>query len=72
MEVNCHLIQETTTESASLCIVQDLRPGKLPCPLHRDELNLGDVFLGVEFLMKQCQEETLDLHGVLTVSGDGG
>lgn len=50
------------------CICQDLRPGKLPCPLHRDELNLGDIFLGVEFVMKQCQEESLDLHGVLTVS----
>ncbi|XP_071396585.1 endoribonuclease YbeY-like isoform X1 [Centroberyx affinis] len=49
------------------CVFQDLRPGKLPCPLHRDELNLGDIFLGVEFMMKQCQEESLDLHGVLTV-----
>ncbi|XP_035532666.1 endoribonuclease YbeY-like [Morone saxatilis] len=45
----------------------DLRPGKLPCPLHRDELNLGDIFLGVEFVMKQCQRDSLDLHGALTV-----
>ncbi|XP_015232518.1 PREDICTED: putative ribonuclease isoform X1 [Cyprinodon variegatus] len=45
---------------------QDLRPGKLPCPLHRDELNLGDIFLGVEFVMKQCQEESVDLHAALT------
>lgn len=47
---------------------QDLRPGKLPCPLHRDELNLGDIFLGVEFVMNQCRKESLDLHGALTVS----
>lgn len=40
----------------------------MPCPLHRDELNLGDIFLGVEFVMKQCKEESLDLHGALTVS----
>ncbi|CAB1346721.1 unnamed protein product [Coregonus sp. 'balchen'] len=44
----------------------ELRPGKLPCPLYRDELNLGDIFLGVEYLMKQCQQESQDLHGTLT------
>lgn len=55
------------SESVS-CLLQDLRPGKMPCPLHRDELNLGDIFLGVEFVMKQCQDESLDLHGALTVS----
>ncbi|KAA8588372.1 hypothetical protein FQN60_001566 [Etheostoma spectabile] len=32
-----------------------------------DELNLGDIFLGVEFVMKQCKEEALDLHGTLTM-----
>lgn len=51
-----------------MVLLQDLRPGKLPSPLHRDELNLGDIFLGVEFVMKQCQEESLDFHGTLTVS----
>ncbi|KAF7658151.1 hypothetical protein LDENG_00016700 [Lucifuga dentata] len=56
------------TDVLSFPFHEDLRPGKLPCPLHRDELNLGDIFLGVEFVMKQCQEdETLDLHGALTV-----
>ncbi|XP_065817981.1 endoribonuclease YbeY isoform X1 [Labrus bergylta] len=53
-------------ESVLLCF-KDLRPGKLPCSLHRDELNLGDIFLGVEFVMKQCKEESMDLHGALTV-----
>lgn len=56
-----------TIEMVFVCF-KDLRPGKLPCPLHRDELNLGDIFLGVEFVMKQCQEESQDLHGALTVS----
>ncbi|XP_023278971.1 endoribonuclease YbeY isoform X3 [Seriola lalandi dorsalis] len=55
------------TDVLSFPFYEDLRPGKMPCPLHRDELNLGDIFLGVEFLMKQCQEESLDLHGALTV-----
>lgn len=55
------------TDVLSFPFYEDLRPGKLPCPLHRDELNLGDIFLGVEFVMKQCQEESMDLHGALTV-----
>ncbi|CAB1447157.1 unnamed protein product [Pleuronectes platessa] len=55
------------TDVLSFPFYEDLRPGKLPCPLHRDELNLGDIFLGVEFVMKQCQEESLDLHDALTV-----
>lgn len=55
------------TDVLSFPFYEDLRPGKLPCPLHRDELNLGDIFLGVEFVMKQCREESLDLHGALTV-----
>lgn len=58
-----------STQISVFCggLFKDLRPGKLPCPLHRDELNLGDIFLGVEFVMKQCQEESLDLYGALTV-----
>uniref|UniRef100_A0AAX7U227 Uncharacterized protein n=1 Tax=Astatotilapia calliptera TaxID=8154 RepID=A0AAX7U227_ASTCA len=59
--------KNTPTDVLSFPFYEDLRPGKLPCPLHRDELNLGDIFLGVEFVMKQCQEESLDLHGALTV-----
>jgi len=47
--------------------VQDLRPGKLPCVLQRDEYNLGDIFLGVECVMQQCRETSLDLHQTLTV-----
>ncbi|KAI3356543.1 hypothetical protein L3Q82_017748 [Scortum barcoo] len=55
------------TDVLSFPFYEDLRPGKMPCPLHRDELNLGDIFLGVEFVMEQCKEESLDLHGALTV-----
>lgn len=47
---------------------KDLRPGKLPCALHGDEYNLGDIFLGVEYVMQQCQERSWDFHGTLTVS----
>jgi len=51
-----------------VCVcVQDLRPGKLPCVLQRDEYNLGDIFLGVECVMQQCRETSQDLHQTLTV-----
>ncbi|XP_017285869.1 endoribonuclease YbeY [Kryptolebias marmoratus] len=64
---NIYRKKNVPTDVLSFPYYEDLRPGKLPCPLHRDELNLGDIFLGVEFVMKQCQEESLDLHGCLTV-----
>ncbi|CAL8371883.1 endoribonuclease YbeY [Gadus morhua] len=57
----------TPTDVLSFPFHEELRPGKLPCPLHRDELNLGDIFLGVEYLMKQCQDNSMDLHSTLTV-----
>uniref|UniRef100_A0A3Q3JYJ5 Uncharacterized protein n=1 Tax=Monopterus albus TaxID=43700 RepID=A0A3Q3JYJ5_MONAL len=64
---NIYRKKNTPTDVLSFPFYEDIRPGKLPCPLHRDELNLGDIFLGVQFVMEQCQEESLDLHGALTV-----
>ncbi|TDH07201.1 hypothetical protein EPR50_G00121020 [Perca flavescens] len=64
---NMYRKKNVPTDVLSFPFYEDLRPGKLPSPLHRDELNLGDIFLGVEFVMKQCKEEALDLHGTLTV-----
>uniref|UniRef100_A0AAQ4RUB1 YbeY metalloendoribonuclease n=1 Tax=Gasterosteus aculeatus aculeatus TaxID=481459 RepID=A0AAQ4RUB1_GASAC len=64
---NIYRKKNVPTDVLSFPFYEDLRPGKLPCPLHRDELNLGDIFLGVEFVMKQCKEDSLDLHGTLAV-----
>lgn len=47
---------------------QNLCPGLLPDPLFPDEYNLGDIYLGVEFICQQCQERKEDLYSVLTVS----
>ncbi|CAL1581222.1 unnamed protein product [Knipowitschia caucasica] len=58
--------KDLPTDVLSFPFYEDLRPGTLPSPLHRDELNLGDIFLGVEFVMKQSQEEALDFHSALT------
>ncbi|XP_077393564.1 endoribonuclease YbeY isoform X2 [Festucalex cinctus] len=64
---NMYRKKDEPTDVLSFPFHEGLRPGKMPCPLHRDELNLGDIFLGVEFVMKQCQEDSMDLHEALTV-----
>ncbi|XP_008327210.1 endoribonuclease YbeY [Cynoglossus semilaevis] len=64
---NIYRKKNVPTDVLSFPFYEDLRPGKLPCVLHRDELNLGDIFLGVEFIMNQCVDESVDLHDTLTV-----
>ncbi|XP_038870965.1 endoribonuclease YbeY [Salvelinus namaycush] len=63
---NIYRKKNMPTDVLSFPFYEELRPGKLPCPIYRDELNLGDIFLGVEYLMKQCQQQSQDLHGILT------
>ncbi|NP_001279761.1 endoribonuclease YbeY [Callorhinchus milii] len=46
----------------------ELRAGEMPQPQHPDEWNLGDIFLGVEYIHRQSQEDGLDLHNLLTVT----
>ncbi|XP_021434904.1 endoribonuclease YbeY isoform X2 [Oncorhynchus mykiss] len=64
---NIYRKKNMPTDVLSFPFYEELRPGKLPCPIYRDELNLGDIFLGVEYLMKQCQQQSQDLHGILTL-----
>ncbi|XP_072340069.1 endoribonuclease YbeY-like isoform X3 [Scyliorhinus torazame] len=47
--------QETATDVLSFPFHQDLRAGDIPKPLYQDEYNLGDIFLGVEYIYRQCQ-----------------
>lgn len=49
-------------------VFQNLKAGELPQPSLRDEYNLGDVFLGVEYIYQQCQENGEDYYSILTVS----
>ncbi|XP_034042788.1 endoribonuclease YbeY-like [Thalassophryne amazonica] len=64
---NIYRKKNVPTDVLSFSFYEDMRPGKIPCHLPREELNLGDIFLGVEFVMKQCEEDLLDLHETLTV-----
>lgn len=46
--------------------------GELPRPSCRDEYNLGDIFLGVEYIHQQCRDTGEDFDGVLAVSPAAG
>ncbi|XP_055494176.1 endoribonuclease YbeY-like isoform X1 [Leucoraja erinacea] len=60
--------QEAATDVLSFPFHQDLRPGDIPKLLHQDEYNLGDIFLGVEYIHKQSQVYGQDFYNVLTVT----
>ncbi|KAI5623739.1 putative ribonuclease isoform 1 [Silurus asotus] len=64
---NIYRKRNMPTDVLSFPFYEDLKPGRLPCTLHRDEYNLGDIFLGVEYVMQQCQERSCDFQGTLTV-----
>ncbi|XP_072340079.1 endoribonuclease YbeY-like isoform X4 [Scyliorhinus torazame] len=59
--------QETATDVLSFPFHQDLRAGDIPKPLYQDEYNLGDIFLGVEYIYRQCQIQRQDFYSVLTM-----
>ncbi|XP_036400730.1 endoribonuclease YbeY-like [Megalops cyprinoides] len=64
---NTYRNKNMPTDVLSFPFYENLEPGKMPVCHHREELNLGDIFLGVQYLMRQCQEESQDFHSALTV-----
>ncbi|XP_032548720.1 endoribonuclease YbeY isoform X1 [Chiroxiphia lanceolata] len=46
--------------------------GELPRPRCRGEYNLGDIFLGVEYIHQQCCDAGEDFEGVLVVTAAHG
>ncbi|KAM9380425.1 GDP-fucose protein O-fucosyltransferase 2 [Phaethornis superciliosus] len=46
--------------------------GELPRPRCRDEYNLGDIFLGVEYIHQQCRDTGEDFDSVLVVTAAHG
>ncbi|XP_020664891.1 endoribonuclease YbeY isoform X1 [Pogona vitticeps] len=47
---------------------ENLNINELPYPSTRDEYDLGDIFLGVEYIYQQCKEYKEDYNNVLTVT----
>ncbi|XP_078084977.1 endoribonuclease YbeY [Mustelus asterias] len=60
--------QEAATDVLSFPFHQDLKAGDIPKPLYQDEYNLGDIFLGVEYIYRQSQVHRQDFYSVLTVT----
>ncbi|XP_068837054.1 endoribonuclease YbeY isoform X3 [Capricornis sumatraensis] len=49
----------------------NLKAGEMPQPDFPDDYNLGDIFLGVEFIFQQCKEDE-DYYDILTVTATHG
>ncbi|XP_074045987.1 endoribonuclease YbeY isoform X2 [Macrotis lagotis] len=54
------------TDVLSFPFHENLRAGAVPQPEDPDDFNLGDLFLGVEYIFHQCQENGEDYYDVLT------
>ncbi|PNI55954.1 YBEY isoform 3 [Pan troglodytes] len=48
-----------------------LKAGEFPQPDFPDDYNLGDIFLGVEYIFHQCKENE-DYNDILTVTATHG
>ncbi|XP_077128613.1 endoribonuclease YbeY-like isoform X2 [Ranitomeya variabilis] len=59
--------QDKATDVLSFPFHENLCPGLLPDPAFPDEYNLGDIYLGVEFIYHQCEEKQEDFNNVLTM-----
>ncbi|XP_053326870.1 endoribonuclease YbeY [Spea bombifrons] len=64
--------KDTATDVLSFPFHEELQPGILPIPSFKDEYNLGDIYLGVEFIYQQCQETKDDYNSTLTVTAVHG
>ncbi|XP_006992609.2 endoribonuclease YbeY isoform X1 [Peromyscus maniculatus bairdii] len=59
------------TDVLSFPFHENLKAGEFPQPCSPDDYNLGDVFLGVEYIFQQCKENE-DYYDILTVTATHG
>ncbi|XP_005997734.1 endoribonuclease YbeY [Latimeria chalumnae] len=69
---NTYRQKDFPTDVLSFPFFEELKPGEVPQPLHQDEFSLGDIFLGVEYIYGQCQQQGEDFHSVLAVTAAHG
>lgn len=60
--------KDAPTDVLSFPFHESLKAGDLPLSCAQDEYNLGDIFLGVEYIFQQCEENKEDYNNVLTVT----
>ncbi|KAM4698593.1 endoribonuclease YbeY [Rhinophrynus dorsalis] len=63
---------DSATDVLSFPFHEGLDPSFLPVPTSPDEYNLGDIYLGVEFIYQQCNETQEDYNSILTVTAVHG
>lgn len=63
--------KDVPTDVLSFPFHEHLKPGELPQPAVQDDYNLGDIFLGVEYISQQCRGHE-DYYDVLTVTATHG
>ncbi|XP_063173889.1 endoribonuclease YbeY [Candoia aspera] len=56
------------TDVLSFPFHENLKGGELPQPCIQDDYNLGDIFLGVEYIYQQCEKNQEDYNSILTVT----
>ncbi|XP_063286115.1 endoribonuclease YbeY [Pelobates fuscus] len=64
--------KDTATDVLSFPFYEDLHAGSVPVPSFKDEYNLGDIYLGVEYIYQQCQEMEDDFISTCTVTAVHG
>ncbi|XP_044940224.1 endoribonuclease YbeY isoform X1 [Mustela nigripes] len=63
--------RDAPTDVLSFPFHENVKAGELPQPETPDDYNLGDIFLGVEYIFQQCGGEE-DYFDVLTVTATHG
>ncbi|XP_032486209.1 endoribonuclease YbeY isoform X1 [Phocoena sinus] len=63
--------KNTPTDVLSFPFYENLKAGDIPQPEFPDDYNLGDIFLGVEYIFQHCKENE-DYYDVLTVTATHG
>nr|XP_040143099.1 endoribonuclease YbeY isoform X1 [Ictidomys tridecemlineatus]XP_040143100.1 endoribonuclease YbeY isoform X1 [Ictidomys tridecemlineatus] len=63
--------KDAPTDVLSFPFHENLKAGELPQPGCLDDCNLGDIFLGVEYIFQQCKENE-DYYDTLTVTATHG
>ncbi|XP_008838689.1 endoribonuclease YbeY isoform X1 [Nannospalax galili] len=59
------------TDVLSFPFHENLKAGEFPQPDFPDDYNLGDIFLGVEYIFQRCKENE-DYYNILTVTAAHG
>ncbi|XP_019483602.1 PREDICTED: putative ribonuclease isoform X1 [Hipposideros armiger] len=63
--------KDVPTDVLSFPFHENLEAGEIPQPDFADDYNLGDIFLGVEYIFQHCKENE-DYYDILTVTATHG